>query len=506
MEKIKSTTTTARYLQFSTARIFGLATTILLTLMVTVLCIAILVRYEVDSEVSSIEDIPYWKDKVPAEQQLWFDEAIKELKLALNKNWQKHLARNAIIFVTSGIDTESMAAARALLSNRTKPQTALSWEKFPHLGRLRNSCSNTDLCDQFTVASAIFNGVRTKFRLGGLDARVAFRDCRAATNVSHHIKSIIEQAQEIGLRTGFVTTRRVTGATMAALYAHTPNTAWECDTTLPLPAAAAGCLDTAVQLIKSKTAQNFNVIMGGGRQTLVSHVPNTVWDPVDETVCDSQDNRDIMRDWQTINLKLKREFAVLQNNEELQEFNGTAVDHVMGIFANNYIPLMDNGRAVPKRHRTPKLSHLFEKALDVLKRKDRGYLLIVETGVESTASSDDQTRTLLQLNNVVQQLVEQHSDDESLILALFTNGFYVRDAFDSSSEVDVTANEIEFENENEIVNAKRLLELPTEALVYAKGPRAYLLHGVHEETYMSHVLSYALEMGYFNRRAANKQK
>lgn len=124
-------------LRVNTVRIFSLASALLLTMIITVMCIGFLMSYEVATEVSSIEDIPYWKDKLPPEQQLWYDEAIEELQLALKRDLRKQLADNAIIFLTSGIDTETMAAARALLANRTKPQTVLSWERFPHLGRLK---------------------------------------------------------------------------------------------------------------------------------------------------------------------------------------------------------------------------------------------------------------------------------------------------------------------------------------------------------------------------------
>ncbi|XP_018791590.1 PREDICTED: alkaline phosphatase 4 [Bactrocera latifrons] len=491
-------------LRLNTVRIFSLASALLLSMIVTVTCISFLMSYEVATEVSSIEDIPYWKDKLPPEQQLWYDEAIEELQLALKRDLHKQLAENAIIFVTSGIDTETMAAARALLANRTKPQPALSWERFPHLGRLKNSCSNTDLCDPFTVASAIFNGVRSNFRVGGLDSGVLFRDCAAASNVSHHVKSLVEQAQEVGLRTGFVTTRRVTGASMAALYARTPNTAWECDAALPLAASAAGCIDVAQQLIKSACGRNVNVIMGGGRQTLVSNVPNTVWDPVDETTCNSQDKRNIISDWQLLNVKLKRDFAVLLNSDDLRELNGTKVDYVMGIFANNN--LQHTNEVDARRRRVPQLSAMITKSLNVLKRKNKRYLLVVESGVESTASVDKQMGTLLQLNDVVQQTLDKTSGSETLVLVLFTNGNYVRNAVESSAETDATANVIDFGNNENTPIEQSLSNMATEAVVYAKGPRSYLLHGVHEETYMSYVLSYALQMGHFKPNSDAEQR
>ncbi|CAD6994343.1 unnamed protein product [Ceratitis capitata] len=491
-------------LRLNTVRIFTLASTILLSMVITVMCIGFLMRYEVDSEVSSIEDISYWRDGLPPEQQLWFDEAIKELKAGLNKNWRLQPARNAIVFVTSGIDTETMAAASALLANGTKPQPALSWERFPHIGRLKNSCSNTDLCDPFTVASAILNGVRPRFRVGGLDSSVSFRDCVAALNESHHVKSLLEQAQEIGLRTGLVTTRRVTSAGMAALYARTPNTAWECDTALPLAAAAAGCTDTARQLIESRTGRNVNVIMGGGRQTLVSNVPNSAHDPVDESVCNSQDKRNLISDWQLLNVKLRRKFAVLQNQDDLQELNGTNVDHIIGIFANNYLPQRKSQS--DQRRQPPKLADMTMKALEVLKRQSNGYLLIVENGVKSTASVAEQTDMLSHLSDVVQQTVAKISEDDTLALVLFTNGNYVRDAVESSAETDAETNVFDFTEGSAPAIEEWLSNMATEALIYARGPRSYLLHGVHEETYMSYVLSYALQMGHFKSDTAAKGK
>lgn len=142
----KAEPTKVSLLRLTTLRIFSLASAILLTMIITVMCIAFLMSYEVSTEVSSIEDIPYWKDKLPPEQQLWYDEAIIELELALKRDLRKQLAHNVIIFVTSGISTEIMAAARALLANQVKPQPVLSWERFPHLGRLKVVWQHILLC------------------------------------------------------------------------------------------------------------------------------------------------------------------------------------------------------------------------------------------------------------------------------------------------------------------------------------------------------------------------
>ena len=78
---------------------------------------------------------------------------------------------------------------------------------------------------------------------------------------------------------GFVTTTRLTHATPAALYGHSPSRYWECDVALkrsngfgPEDSIAPGeedpdyneNLDIARQLVYDETAQKANVILGGG--------------------------------------------------------------------------------------------------------------------------------------------------------------------------------------------------------------------------------------------------
>ncbi len=63
----------------------------------------------------------------------------------------------------------------------------------------------------------------------------------------------------LGKSTGFVTTTRVTHATPAALYAHSPERTWEIDADIPDEEAALGCTDIAQQLIS--LANNTNVMI-----------------------------------------------------------------------------------------------------------------------------------------------------------------------------------------------------------------------------------------------------
>ena len=55
----------------------------------------------------------------------------------------------------------------------------------------------------------------------------------------------------LGKATGFVTTSRVTHATPAALYAHSPDRYWEDDEDVPSEERALGCTDIGAQLVEN---------------------------------------------------------------------------------------------------------------------------------------------------------------------------------------------------------------------------------------------------------------
>lgn len=61
-----------------------------------------------------------------------------------------------------------------------------------------------------------------------------------------------------GKSTGIVTNTRITHATPAALYGHSPSRYWEDDSKVP-PAARKSCKDLARQLIENDPGRNINV-------------------------------------------------------------------------------------------------------------------------------------------------------------------------------------------------------------------------------------------------------
>lgn len=181
--------------------------------------------------------------------------------------------------------------------------------------------------DSLCTATALFGGVKSNYETGGVDGSVKLGDCAASLNQSHHVESILHWAQSAGMGTGFVTTTRVVHATPSALYANTADRRWECEANMPETAAA--CRDIARHLVETAPGNKINVIMGGGRQCLVSGVTGSEADPIDTWACSRKDGRNLIRIWEDLRKGQGQSFAVLQNNDELKALDGNK-EFVMG--------------------------------------------------------------------------------------------------------------------------------------------------------------------------------
>ncbi|XP_071805878.1 intestinal-type alkaline phosphatase 1-like [Asterias amurensis] len=104
---------------------------------------------------------------------------------------------------------------------------------------------NTDrqVPDSAGTATAYFSGVKTKTAVIGLDDSAIKGDCKSSLNAN--VESVMISAQKSGKATGFVSTARVTHATPAALYAHSPHRDWVCDSDIPQKETDIGCIDIA---------------------------------------------------------------------------------------------------------------------------------------------------------------------------------------------------------------------------------------------------------------------
>lgn len=114
--------------------------------------------------------------------------------------------------------------------------------------------------------------------------------------------------------------------------------------------------------------------MGGGRQVLQSNVSGSEADPIDTWSCYSSDGRDLIEDWKNDKAKRNASHAFVSNNSELENLDLNA-DFVLGVFANGHLKMeheRDRGA-----EGMPSLSNMTAKAVEVLRRNEKGFVLVV---------------------------------------------------------------------------------------------------------------------------------
>ncbi|XP_037025611.1 alkaline phosphatase [Bradysia coprophila] len=528
-----------RILDIMKSRLF-ISILIVSVVFIVLACIGIVVIYEKENEV--VVTVEAWKDDLSDEQAEWFDSGLSELKVALSVKQNKRRAKNVVLFVGDGMGQSTVTATRI---HKFGEQGLLSWEKFPHVGLLKTYCFDKQVPDSTSTATALFGGVKTNYETGGVDSGVPLANCEASLNATHHVDSILQWAQDEGMSTGFVTTTRVMHATPAALFAHTADRRWECEATMPDSVRAKGCKDIARQLVENVPGKNLNVIMGGGRQCLVSNVTGTADDPIDTWGCISMDRRNLIEDWKKDKMKRGFRASVLQTNNDLDKLDTANTDFVLGIFANGHMRY-DYER---KNRSTgmPSLKQMTLAAVSVLSKNQKGFILVVEGGLIDQAHHRGWARKAVSETSAMDEAVNatldilKHEMDESLIIvtadhshSLSINGYAGRgqDIFGiaQKSKIDgipyttltyATGGPNGFQVENDEHGMPRRRDPTTQdttaydyvqqvailtdenahtgsdVAVYAIGPMAHLIHKVHEQSYIAHVISYAARIGRF---------
>ena len=174
-----------------------------------------------------------------------------------------------ILFIGDGMGVSTVTAARILEGQRrggAGEEHELAFEQLPYLALAKTYSVTQQTSDSAPTATALFTGIKTRDRSLSVDETVTREVADAAVIAQHSVPTLLEQAAARGLATGFVTTTRVTHATPAALYAHTPNRDWEWDAKLP---AGATVPDIATQLVAAQ--QQVRHRRGAGRRPRGAH-------------------------------------------------------------------------------------------------------------------------------------------------------------------------------------------------------------------------------------------
>lgn len=321
-------------------------------------------------------------------------------------------ARNVIVFLGDGMSLTTVAAARILEGQRQGgpgEDHQLSWEGFAHTALAKTYNTDAQTPDSAGTMTAIATGVKTHMGAVGVSAGQR-GDC---THIdSRRLTGWLQLAADAGMGTGIVTTARITHATPAALYAHSPERNWEADGDLPAAAMALGCRDIARQLIHAPEGRMPDVILGGGR---AQFLPTTQADPGQPHLAGVRtDGRDLIAEWQARH----PEGAWVWNTAQFTRATDAGVPRLLGLFAHDHMAFEHDRRRDAEG--APSLAQMTQAAIDLLARQPQGFVLLVEAArIDHAHHQGNAYRALdetIALSDAVRVALQATDPDDTLIL------------------------------------------------------------------------------------------
>jgi alkaline phosphatase len=256
------------------------------------------------------------------------------------KKWAVQKPFGIIVFVSDGLSTNTLTAARFYEQGADR---RLNLESFPHLALVANAANDFAVPDAASAASAIATGVKGNNRALALDPRVDGKP----------LPSLLALAKEAGRATGLVTTGRLTDATPAAFYAHT--------------ADARDSQGIALQFVKDA---RLNLAMGGG---LADFTPESKGGQ-------RKDGRDLWLELRGKGVTQARTKAELENTPAF------LTGPLVGLFADGDLAYSSQ---VQSGSQQPSLADMVRRSIEFLQTSRSGYLLVVDAALISRAASQN---------------------------------------------------------------------------------------------------------------------
>lgn len=297
--------------------------------------------------------------------------ALAAMELALHESLQAraniqpntNTARNIILFIGDGMGVSTVTATR-IFDGQSKggpgEDNTLSFERFPYLALIKTYNTNQQVPDSAGTGTAMHSGVKTRAGVVGVGPEVERKNCQQS--LEKRLMTIGELAELRGKATGIVTTTRVTHATPATVYAHSPERDWESNRYLPKAAWQQGCRDIAHQLVHFNYGDGLDVIFGGGRKQLFGS------DKGGERL-NAED--DLVEVW----LAKANKRRYITSSRELDEIKKG--EQVLGLFADSHLTYLAERKP---DNDEPTLSEMTKRAIKQLATHKFGYFLMIEGG------------------------------------------------------------------------------------------------------------------------------
>ncbi|XP_068599095.1 alkaline phosphatase, tissue-nonspecific isozyme [Brachionichthys hirsutus] len=460
--------------------------------------------------------------------KFWNAFAQRTLKNALMlQTLNQNKASNLILFLGDGMGVPTVTAARILkgqLNGQSGEETLLEMDKFPFVSLSKTYNTNAQVPDSAGTATAYLCGVKANEGTVGVSASAVRSQCN--TTQGNEVTSILKWAKDAGKSVGIVTTTRVNHATPSAAYAHSVDRDWYSDNEMPAEALEAGCKDIARQLFEN--IPNIDVIMGGGRKYMFPKNTSDVEYPdISKHSGTRKDGRNLVQEW--IDRMKDKKGHYVWNKRNLLSLNPNNVNYLLGLFEPGDLEYELDRNA----ETDPSLTEMVDVAIKILRKNPNGFYLLVEGGRIDHGHHDGKAKQALhdavEMDRAVGRadLLTSRHDTLTIVTAdhshVFTFGGYTirgntifglapmlsdvdhkpftsilygnGPGYKMANGVRENVSTIDYQENNYQAQAAVPLTSEThggeDVAVFAKGPLAHLLHGVHEQNYIPHVMAYA---------------
>ena len=377
-------------------------------------------------------------------------------------------AKNVILFVGDGMSLPTVAAARireGQLKQQTGEENLLSFERFPHTAFSKTYNTDSQTPDSAGTMTAMITGVKTRMGFLGVGQIPERGDC--AGGRTQPVASALTLAKQAGLSTGVVTTTRVTHATPGATYAHVTERNWESDADLPSALRGGACKDIAWQLLDYARGTGIDVVMGGG---LNKFLPAATRDPRYPNARGARmDGRNLMAEWR----KAQPKTAFVSTGSELAALDLAKTGKLVGLFNGDHLSYEYD--RVADKDDEPSLADMTRAAITLLRRDDKGFVLVVEGGrIDHAHHSGNAYRALhdtIAFSDAIRVADELTSADDTLILVTADHAHTMSFVGYPQRGNPILGKVFGKAGEDEPASlVKDLLGKPYTTLVYANGP------------------------------------
>ncbi len=288
-------------------------------------------------------------------------------------SWVVQKPFGIILFVTDGLSTNSLTAARLYQGGA---DSRLTVESFPHLALLRNNSNDYAVPDAASAASALATGVKGNNRAIAMDPG------------GKPLPSILQLAHDAGRATGIITTGNLTDATPAAFYAH-----------------ATDLRDTQAIALQFLQSGILDVTLAGGLNDFTPESKSG----------QRKDGRDL---WLELRSK---DYDRVRSKADLENTPAFLSKPLIGLFANGNLAFSSQ---VESGSQQPSLSDMVRRAIQFLQLHPKGYLLVVDAALVSRAAEQNNGERVLSETADFDRAVKtalDYAGEKTLILCVGKN-------------------------------------------------------------------------------------